>query len=238
LEPYRGPRFVLHTNVLLSPEARILRHDAVIGHGALKICVRGIPDCLSTALCQLSSSFQVSFAKKFELEVTFSTFFSEVSSVNRTKVTLEDIAYPADVCLASFSGYTWLALAFSLLFWIFRLLKVLYHFVNYYDIKKFYNNALKIEDVCCYDPKNIFFLISHSPTERPRQLDLARCAETHLRSAKSRTNVYSQGSCRARHLPSYFTIQKLHGGHDEQEFATGHYPPTVAGRGGVFEPWP
>jgi hypothetical protein len=72
---------------------------------------------------------------------------SDVEGRNQTKITLADTTYPAAQCVSKFSGSTWIVLSFSLLFWIFRLIKVLYHFVQYYDIKLFFNTALKIDDV-------------------------------------------------------------------------------------------
>lgn len=45
-------------------------------------------------------------------------------------------------------AFTWVILFLSALFWIFRLIRFFYHAVQYYDIKKFFNAALKIDDVC------------------------------------------------------------------------------------------
>lgn len=63
------------------------------------------------------------------------------------KVKIDDALYSTSECVASMGGFTWIALTLSALFWLFRLIKVLYHFVQYWDIKLFFNIALKIEDV-------------------------------------------------------------------------------------------
>lgn len=49
---------------------------------------------------------------------------------------------------------SWIILSIAMLFWQFRTIKVIYHALQYYDIKKFYNSALKIDDVstCGYIP--------------------------------------------------------------------------------------
>lgn len=74
--------------------------------------------------------------------------FREVT-LDHPKVTLDDVICSTGECLATFSGFTWFSLMLSALFWAFRLIKVLYHIVQYWDIKKFFNTALKIDDVSC-----------------------------------------------------------------------------------------
>lgn len=55
--------------------------------------------------------------------------------------------YPIGQCTSSITATSWVILFLAMLFWQFRTIKVIYHALQYYDIKKFYNSALKIEDV-------------------------------------------------------------------------------------------
>lgn len=71
------------------------------------------------------------------------------------KISLGDAILPTDQCVASFGFLTWSYFLITILFWILRVIKVLYHMFQYWDIKAFYNSALKIEDV------SIFFLSLH-----------------------------------------------------------------------------
>jgi autophagy-related protein 9 len=41
---------------------------------------------------------------------------------------------------------TWISILVASIFWFLRLIKVLYHIVQFWDIKSFFNIALKIED--------------------------------------------------------------------------------------------
>jgi autophagy-related protein 9 len=51
-----------------------------------------------------------------------------------------------DQCVARFSFPTWLCLLLALAFWCTRALATFYHFFQYWDIKSFYNVALRITD--------------------------------------------------------------------------------------------
>lgn len=64
-------------------------------------------------------------------------------------------------------------LVLASLFWFFRLIKVAYHAVQYWDIKKFYNTALKIADVS----GNIFINV---PTLYMFLVSLVRTGQSHL----------------------------------------------------------
>ncbi|KAJ6633195.1 Autophagy-related protein 9A [Pseudolycoriella hygida] len=64
----------------------------------------------------------------------------------KIKITLEDVMYPIGHCISSITAASWIILFLAMLFWQFRTIKVIYHAIQYYDIKKFYNTALKIED--------------------------------------------------------------------------------------------
>lgn len=93
---------------------------------------------------------------QFIFAVTFATFlfhcinypilFGE-GNTNRTKVTLNDVVYSSGECFDSLSYKSWILITLAGLYWFFRILKFCYHAVQFWDIKKFYNAALKIEDV-------------------------------------------------------------------------------------------
>lgn len=48
--------------------------------------------------------------------------------------------------MASMGLVTWVCIIVAAIFWILRAVKVLYHLTQFWDIKSFYNNALKIHD--------------------------------------------------------------------------------------------
>lgn len=62
------------------------------------------------------------------------------------KVKLSDAMLPPSECVTSLGAIDWLVLTMAGLFWIFRLFKFLCHFVQFWDIKLFFNTALKIAD--------------------------------------------------------------------------------------------
>ncbi|XP_037038233.1 autophagy-related protein 9A isoform X2 [Bradysia coprophila] len=79
--------------------------------------------------------------------VNYPYLFREVPLAhNKTKVTLDDVMYPVGECISSITATSWIILFIAMLFWQFRTIKVIYHALQYYDIKKFYNSALKIDD--------------------------------------------------------------------------------------------
>ncbi|XP_053660713.1 autophagy-related protein 9A [Anopheles marshallii] len=63
-----------------------------------------------------------------------------------TKVSLGDAMIGVSECAANLGAFQWLALVLAGLFWTFRLFKFFYQFFQFWDIKMFYNTALKIED--------------------------------------------------------------------------------------------
>ena len=83
------------------------------------------------------------------------SFYSDTN--NRTKVSLTDALLGLGECSDELGFWTVTALFLSGLFWTFRLMKVFYHFVQFWDIKMFFNTALKIDDVsinCNYVSKS------------------------------------------------------------------------------------
>lgn len=69
------------------------------------------------------------------------------SIANKAKITINDVLLPTAECVDTLGGFTWIALSLTAVFWMFRLIKVIYHTVQYWDIKMFFNTALKVEDV-------------------------------------------------------------------------------------------
>uniref|UniRef100_A0A182JUL2 Autophagy-related protein 9 n=1 Tax=Anopheles christyi TaxID=43041 RepID=A0A182JUL2_9DIPT len=66
--------------------------------------------------------------------------------LQETKVSLGDAMIGVSECAANLGAFQWLALILAGLFWTFRLFKFFYQFFQFWDIKMFYNTALKIED--------------------------------------------------------------------------------------------
>lgn len=100
-------------------------------------------------LCELGQFiYVVMFITYFRHCINYSALFGEDLNLrNQTKIGLSDVIYSTDQCVQSFGGLTWISLLLATLFWMFRLLKFLYHFIQYWDIKMFFNTALKIDDV-------------------------------------------------------------------------------------------
>lgn len=66
---------------------------------------------------------------------------------NHERITLDEAILPYGECIDAITLSGWCVIFLSTLFWVFRLIRFFYHAVQYYDIKKFFNNALKIDDV-------------------------------------------------------------------------------------------
>lgn len=66
---------------------------------------------------------------------------------NHTRIMIEEVILPYGECINAITLSGWTVIFLSTLFWIFRLIRFFYHAVQYYDIKKFFNSALKIDDV-------------------------------------------------------------------------------------------
>lgn len=95
---------------------------------------------------------------QFIFVVTFTTYLlhcvdykvlfrDDPAFVNKPKITISDVLLPTAECVDTLGGFTWIALSLTAVFWMFRLIKVIYHTIQYWDIKMFFNTALKVEDV-------------------------------------------------------------------------------------------
>lgn len=78
---------------------------------------------------------------------------------NHTRITIDEVIVPYDACIESIHGFSWLIIFLSTLFWLFRVVRFFYHAVQYYDIKKFFNTALKIDDVSAILFSQFFLLL-------------------------------------------------------------------------------
>uniref|UniRef100_A0A182IPA5 Autophagy-related protein 9 n=1 Tax=Anopheles atroparvus TaxID=41427 RepID=A0A182IPA5_ANOAO len=78
--------------------------------------------------------------------INYEILFRDKIIVNETKVSLGDAMMGMSECAATLGGFQWFALLLAGLFWMFRLFKFFYQFFQFWDIKMFYNTALKIDD--------------------------------------------------------------------------------------------
>lgn len=74
--------------------------------------------------------------------------------LDRNKVTLPDAILPSQQCTARIQENSWIIflLIMAAIFWIYRLVKVICNFLNYWEIRQFYIKALKIrmDELCNY----------------------------------------------------------------------------------------
>ncbi|KAL2711532.1 autophagy-related protein 9A isoform X1 [Vespula squamosa] len=93
---------------------------------------------------------------QFIFVVTFSTFlfhcvdysvlFKDKMVNKPQKISINDAILSTGECTASMGLITWICILVATIFWILRAVKVLYHLTQFWDIKLFFNIALKIED--------------------------------------------------------------------------------------------
>ncbi|XP_015188783.1 PREDICTED: autophagy-related protein 9A isoform X1 [Polistes dominula] len=62
------------------------------------------------------------------------------------KLTIPDVLFSSEECLASIGWATWFCILFAAIYLTLSILKVLYHLIKFWDIKLFFNEALKIDD--------------------------------------------------------------------------------------------
>ncbi|XP_014257003.1 autophagy-related protein 9A [Cimex lectularius] len=63
-----------------------------------------------------------------------------------TKVALSDVIYTKDVCVEHMGVFWWTVIILAVVFWLIRLVRVLLHVFHFWDVKAFFNTALKISD--------------------------------------------------------------------------------------------
>jgi autophagy-related protein 9 len=69
---------------------------------------------------------------------------------NRTKITLNDVVYGPGECIPTFGPVLWGCLSVALVFWILRLISVVYHLFQYWEMRSFYQTALHISKMLIY----------------------------------------------------------------------------------------
>lgn len=106
--------------------------------------------------------------------VDYALLFNDVPHPdNHTKTTISDVVLPVAQCVSNFDAITWIVvIPLSCLYWVFKLVKFLYYIVQYWDIKSFFNSALKIDDVSIIETvstasHNDFSLYSQSSITSP-----------------------------------------------------------------------
>ncbi|XP_055544756.1 autophagy-related protein 9A [Wyeomyia smithii] len=76
--------------------------------------------------------------------IDYGVLFNNNNSHNKT--TLADVMQSPAECVAVLGPIDWLLLVLAAIFWTFRLFKFFFHFFQFWDIKLFFNTALKIDD--------------------------------------------------------------------------------------------
>lgn len=116
-------------------------------------------------MCRLSNPLQVILEFTSQLQyrgLLFLFLFRnkpvEGAPVN-AKVALDDAIVGVGPCVGSFGVMMWGTLFIALLFWLIRLIFVIYNTILNWEIRAFYRTALGISDVSSVDSKVAFPLI-------------------------------------------------------------------------------
>lgn len=72
--------------------------------------------------------------------------FREDAKFNKSKVVIDDILYSSSQCHEHFNFWTYALIIVAVIFWVFRAITVFFHIIHNWDIKSFFNLALKIDD--------------------------------------------------------------------------------------------
>ncbi|PNF28200.1 Autophagy-related protein 9A [Cryptotermes secundus] len=79
--------------------------------------------------------------------VDYSVLFRDnVNATAHQKISLSDAVLPTSECIANLGALTWVCILVAVIFWALRAIKVIYHLFQFWDIKQFFNTALKIND--------------------------------------------------------------------------------------------
>ncbi|XP_075212075.1 autophagy-related protein 9 isoform X2 [Lycorma delicatula] len=110
-------------------------------HGFACMMVKGVLELLQFIFIVFFCVFLfncVNYPVLFRDEITNKT-------VNQ-KVTLSDAVLSCDQCLSNMGFWTWIIIIFSILVWLYHAVQFLSHAFRYWDLKGFFNVALKISD--------------------------------------------------------------------------------------------
>lgn len=117
-------------------------------HGFTCMILQESLELLQFAFVVLFSAFLmqcVDYPVLFQDRLPFPYRPPNVTVVHR-KVTLGDAIVPLDVCANNLSGIVVVSLLVALIFWILRLIKVVYHCFQYMEIRSFFYSALRIAE--------------------------------------------------------------------------------------------
>ncbi|XP_015116924.1 autophagy-related protein 9A isoform X2 [Diachasma alloeum] len=91
--------------------------------------------------------FVVAFSTFLFHCIDYSVLFKDkLVDNNSHKTSIGDAILTREEILASMGLVTWMCILVAGIFWILRVVKVLYHLTQFWDIKMFFNIALKIDD--------------------------------------------------------------------------------------------
>ncbi|KAG6452218.1 hypothetical protein O3G_MSEX007496 [Manduca sexta] len=111
--------------------------------------VRGgfYPMIMSDFFCLFQFIFIVWFSTFLAHCVNYPRLFRNEPNATRTdKLSLNDVIYSSSECVERISWKWWCLVALCAIIWLMRFILSMYHLVQAYDTKKFYNNALKIQE--------------------------------------------------------------------------------------------
>nr|CAD7437471.1 unnamed protein product [Timema bartmani] len=139
---------------------------------------------LQEALELLQFIFVVVFSTFLLHCVDYSILFrnSPINTSNH-KISLSDAVLPPHECVASLGTVTWLCILVAVIFWFLRAIKVMYHLFQFWDIKIFFNTALKIND------SDLDNLTWHEVQHRVREVQLEQQMCIHKRDL-SELDIY------------------------------------------------
>lgn len=159
MEPRGGLGQVLSKNLPISSAWR-LQSDSTAetpraGADYTLSCVYSVCSALRelSSFIQVSCNFQIIKVPKSHVH----TLFFRDKLPNRddpkqknstlTKVTINDVLYSSSQCHDNFDTWTYVLIIIGSIFWIFRAITSFFQVVHNWDIKSFFNVALKIEDI-------------------------------------------------------------------------------------------
>ncbi|RZF35752.1 hypothetical protein LSTR_LSTR012050 [Laodelphax striatellus] len=101
-----------------------------------------------------------------DYEILFKNKSPPMKNKTNEKVSLSDALLGCHECVQTFDTKIWCIMIIASIFWLLRAVKVFYHLFQYYDVKAFYNVALKIND---RDLDNVTW---HEVQKRVREVQL------------------------------------------------------------------
>ncbi|XP_058622101.1 autophagy-related protein 9B [Onychostoma macrolepis] len=91
--------------------------------------------------------------------------------LDRNKVTLHDAILPGEQCTERIQGNSWIIflLIMAAIFWLYRLVKVIFNVLSYWEIRQFYKKALKIQmdELCNFTWQEVQGRLIHLQREQP-----------------------------------------------------------------------